>query len=301
MDYPAKILLFGEYGIILNSMALAIPYTRFSGRFRFSETSPNLTQKEADSNNKLNELLVFLKRNENNFQYFNLQRFESEIILGLYFDSTIPVGSGLGSSGALTAALYERYSTQLHYHPEYRVIKSDLAAIESYFHGKSSGFDPLTSLLKKPIFMEPLTNSIMEIDLSHFFSSYSLFLINTNSKGNTGELVNSFMEKYLRPDFKALIDHQYIPLINQTIKAVTEDDLDSFEQLIPKYSAFQLDYFDEMIPMEMRTYFKHGIDSGDFYLKLCGSGGGGHILCFARDRFKAEAYFNLNHLDWTVV
>ena len=131
MDYPAKILLFGEYGIILNSMALAIPYTRFSGRFRFSETSPNLTQKEADSNNKLNELLVFLKRNENNFQYFNLQRFESEIILGLYFDSSIPIGSGLGSSGALTAALYERYSTQLHYHPEYRVIKSDLAAIES--------------------------------------------------------------------------------------------------------------------------------------------------------------------------
>ena len=301
MDYPAKILLFGEYGIILNSMALAIPYTRFSGRFRFSETSPNLTKKEADSNNKLNELLGFLKRNENNFQYFNLQRFESEIILGLYFDSSIPIGSGLGSSGALTAALYERYSTQLHYHPEYRVIKSDLAAIESYFHGKSSGFDPLTSLLKKPIFMEPLTNSIMEIDLSHFLSSYSLFLINTNSKGNTGELVNSFMEKYLHPDFKALIDHQYIPLINQSIKAVTEDDLDSFGQLIPKYSAFQLDYFDEMIPMEMRTYFKHGIDSGDFYLKLCGSGGGGHILCFAHDRFKAEAYFNLNHLDWTVV
>lgn len=301
MDYPAKILLFGEYGIILNSMALAMPYFQFSGRFRFSETSPDLNQKEAESNNELKELLHFLKRNRDNFQYFNLQRFESEIQLGLYFDSSIPVGSGLGSSGALTAALYERYSTQLHYHPEYQVIKSDLAAIESYFHGKSSGFDPLTSLLKMPVLIEPDTNSISEIDLSPFLSTYSIFLINTNSKGNTGELVNSFMTQYHRPDFKELIDHQYIPLVNQTITAVAEMDFESFELLISKYSAFQLKNFGDMIPNEMKTYFEHGIKSGDFHLKLCGSGGGGYILGFTRDRFKAQSYFNLNHLDLTVV
>jgi mevalonate kinase len=301
MGYPAKILLFGEYGIILNSMALAIPYPRFSGRFRFSATSPGLSRTETESNEVLKKLLLFLKSNDDDFRYFNLPRFETEINHGLYFDSTIPVSAGLGSSGALTAALYERYSTQLHYNPEYRSIKSDLAAIENFFHGESSGFDPLTSLLKKPVLMEDQTLLITTTDLSPFLSTYTIFLINTHSNGNTGKLVNYFREQYRLRDFNKIINNQYIPVINQTIKAVTEVDFGSFDQLIPRYSEFQLTNFGEMIPREMHTYFKYGIDSGDFHLKLCGSGGGGYILGFARDRLKAESYFNLNHLDWTVV
>lgn len=49
------------------------------------------------------------------------------------------------------------------------------------------------------------------------------------------------------------------------------------------------------------VYFEHGIDSSDFHLKICGSGGGGYIPGFVRDQLVAETYFNLNHLDWTVV
>lgn len=301
MEYPAKILLFGEYGIILKSMALAMPYLRFSGRFRFSDTSLHLSRREAESNDALNKFLLFLKSNADNFPYLYLSRFESEINHGLYFDSSIPVGSGLGSSGALAAALYERYSTKLHYNPDYPIIRANLALIESYFHGTSSGIDPLTSMLKKPILMEGQTSLISAIDLSPFLNTYTVFLINTHSNGNTGTLVNYFMEQYHLPDFKELIDHQYIPVINQTIIAVAGANLESFDQLISRYSKFQLTYFGEMIPVEMRTYFEHGIDSGDFYLKLCGSGGGGYILGYARDRLKAESYFNLNHLDWTIV
>lgn len=301
MEYPAKILLFGEYGVILNSMALAIPYPQFSGRFRFSDTSHELSPREAESNIALNKFLLFLKSNADNFPYIYLLRFESEINHGLYFDSSIPVGSGLGSSGALAAALYERYSTQLHYHPDYPKIKANLAQLESYFHGTSSGIDPLTSLLKKPILMESQTSTIFPIDLSPFINTYTIFLINTHSNGNTGSLVNYFMEQYCLPDFKKLIDNQYIPVINQTITAVAEADYGTFDQLISTYSEFQLTYFGEMIPRGMRSYFEHGIKSGDFYLKLCGSGGGGYILGYARDRLKAESYFNLNHLDWTVV
>lgn len=301
MEYPAKILLFGEYGIILKSMALAMPYPRFSGRFRFSDTSRHRSRKEVDSNNALNKFLLFLKSNADNFPFIHLLRFESEINNGLYFDSSIPLGSGLGSSGALVAALYERYSTRLHYNSDYPIIKANLALIESYFHGTSSGIDPLTSLLKKPILMESQTSMISAIDLSPFLNTYTIFLINTHSNGNTGMMINYFMEQYHLSDFKKLIDNQYIPVINQTISAVAEANLGSFDRLISRYSEFQLTYFGEMIPREMRTYFEHGIDSGDFYLKLCGSGGGGYILGYSRDRLKAESYFNLNHLDWTVV
>lgn len=301
MDYPAKILLFGEYGIILDSMALAIPYPRFSGEFRFSNGSTGQQSKrEVESNEELKKLLCFFKNDVIRFNFINFEHFEDEVNQGLYFDSSIPIGSGLGSSGALTAALYERYLIKTHSN-EIQLIKTNLSFIESYFHGKSSGIDPLISLLKKPVLIEDDTSFITGIGLSSFFSAYTLFLINSHSKGNTGTLVSLFLEKYQNQHFKKNIDNEYIPLINQTIKAVVNADYDLFETLITSYSKFQLSHFEEMIPLEMKTHFENGINSGNFHLKLCGSGGGGFILGIAHDRLKAESYFNLNYLEYTVV
>lgn len=299
MNFPAKILLFGEYGIILNSMALAIPYPRFSGQFRLPGAITD-SKTETESNCELKKLLAFLKCNSSKFNFINLERIEDEINQGLYFDSSIPVGSGLGSSGALTAAIYQRYLNQTH-QIDYQVIKSELGAIETCFHGKSSGFDPLVSLLRKPVMMDNKSSIITDLVLAPFFNNYTLFLINTHSKGNTVALVNHFMEDYNLQEFKKSIDNEYIPIINQVIEAVLKSDFESFNELIERYSKFQLSHFEEMIPQSIRKYFEHGIETGDFHLKLCGSGGGGHILGIAHDRLKAESFFNLKHLDWIVV
>ncbi len=299
MNYPAKILLFGEYGIILNSMALAIPYPRFSGQFRLPGAITD-SKTETESNSKLKKLLAFLKSNTSKFNFIHLKRFEDELNRGLYFYSSVPIGSGLGSSGALTAAIYQRYLIQTHQN-DYQLIKTELGAIETYFHGKSSGFDPLVSLLKKPVMMGGKSSIITDFDLAPFFNNYTLFLINTHSKGNTGALVNHFMEDYNHPEFKKSIDNEYIPNINQVIEAVLNSDFESFDKLIARYSRFQLSHFEAMIPQSIGKNFEHGTKTGDFYLKLCGSGGGGYILGIARDRLKAESYFNLKHLDWMVV
>ena len=299
MNFPAKILLFGEYGIILNSMALAIPYPRFSGQFSLPVAITGSKAGE-ESNGELKKLLAFLKCDTYKFNFINLEQFEDELNRGLYFDSSVPVGSGLGSSGALTAAIYERYLIQNH-QTDYQLIKSELGAIETCFHGKSSGFDPLVSLLRKPVLMDSKSSIITDFDLNPFFNNYSLFLINTHSKGNTGALVNHFMEDYNHPEFKKCIDNEYIPIVNQVIEAVLQSDFASFDKLIARYSGFQLSHFEAMIPQNIRKYFEHGIETGDFHLKLCGSGGGGHLLGISSDRLKAESYFNLNHLDWMVV
>ena len=47
-------------------------------------------------------------------------------------------------------------------------------------------------------------------------------------------------------------------------------------------------YFTPMIPNDFHAIWKKGIESNAFYLKLCGSGGGGFILGFTRDYKKAE-------------
>jgi len=301
MNYPAKIVLFGEYGIILGSMALAIPYPRLSGGFRFPEnsTTPHL-KTQSESNIEIIKLLSFFKKDLNKFQFLDLQGLDHDANKGMYFDSSIPVGSGLGSSGALTAALYDRYALPEN-QTDYQAIKLKLSLIESYFHGLSSGIDPLVSLLKKPVLIGSNTSFITMVALSLFSKIYTLFLINTHSMGKTDLLVSSFLKRYKQPDFKKIINQEYIPLINSTIEAIQNADFGHFDQLMINYSLFQFTYFKEMIPLEMRTSFDHGIKSSDFTLKLCGSGGGGFILGFARDRTKAESYFKLNHLDYTIV
>ncbi len=301
MDFPAKILLFGEYGILLDSMGLAIPYPRFSGRFRFfAESGKALSAKESQSNNELLKLLDYLKSKPSGFAFLDLDRLEADLNKGLHFDSTIPQGSGLGSSGALTAAIYHRYAVDNHQH-DLQTLKTRLAAIESFFHGLSSGIDPIISLMNKPVLINNSTSEVTEVDLSRFLSSYTLFLINAHLQGNTRDLVVGFMKQYELTDFRQSIEEEYIPLVNHTIESLLNADFKAFDRAIAKYSKFQLNRFTHLIPIAMRKHFEHGIGSRDFHLKICGSGGGGFILGFARDRLKALSYFNENHLDYLIV
>jgi mevalonate kinase len=59
--FYGKVLLFGEYGIIKDSMGLSIPHTYYKGAFKFN-TAPNATQSK--SNEHLQAYLAYLKSPE---------------------------------------------------------------------------------------------------------------------------------------------------------------------------------------------------------------------------------------------
>ena len=56
----------------------------------------------------------------------------------------------------------------------------------------------------------------------------------------------------------------------------------------------QVEYFHEMIPENFIDIWQQGLDTGEFTLKLCGSGGGGFLLGFTRDYKKAEVLMKKN-------
>ena len=153
--FYSKILLFGEYGIIEDSKGLSIPYNFFNGALKIAE-NPNLESEK--SNNILADFCSYLKQ----FDELDLDliSFEKHITKGLYFDSSIPKGYGVGSSGALVAAIYDKYSnnkiTVLENltREKLLVLKSIFSKMESFFHGKSSGLDPLNSYLSIPILIK---------------------------------------------------------------------------------------------------------------------------------------------------
>ena len=59
--FYGKVLLFGEYGIIKDSMGLSIPHTYYKGAFQF-DNAPNAEQ--AKSNEHLIAYLTYLKSPE---------------------------------------------------------------------------------------------------------------------------------------------------------------------------------------------------------------------------------------------
>ena len=114
--FYAKIMLFGEYSVICDSMALTIPYAHFSGELRFVDQEQYTDLEMAlESNRHLKEYLPYLKELQaKGFMKdkLDLEQFENDIINGLYFESNIPQGYGIGSSGALVAAIYDQYTLQ---------------------------------------------------------------------------------------------------------------------------------------------------------------------------------------------
>ena len=53
-------------------------------------------------------------------------------------------------------------------------------------------------------------------------------------------------------------------------------------------SKVVLSNFKPMIPEQFHQIWQNGIETNDYYLKLCGSGGGGYILGFTQDFEKAK-------------
>ena len=288
--FYAKILLFGEYGIIKDSKGLSIPYNFYRGALKISE-DPS-TQ---DSHLKLVAFCEYLKKLPESIVSFDWPRLNADLNKKMYFDSSIPQGYGVGSSGALVASVYDQYAlnkiTVLENLTKEKLqyLKSIFAAMESFFHGKSSGLDPLNSYLSLPI----LINSKDHVEPTGIPSQNpkgkgAVFLLDSGVIGETAPMVSIFMENMKQESFRIMMKDQFINYTDACVDDFLSGNLKSLFTNMKQLSHLVLNNFKPMIPKEFHTLWKQGIDSNDYYLKLCGSGGGGFILGFAEDFNKAK-------------
>lgn len=279
--YFSKILLFGEYGIISNSNALAIPYDEYSGviMFRDNDSSSNITMQ------KLYQYMI-QKKLDNLFDIYSFQKNLKE---GMIFKSNIPVNYGLGSSGALVAALYDSYSLNKNKINLSETIK-ELSSIESFFHGKSSGLDPLTSYLNSPILFNA-NKSIKKIDktlISNGHDNKGFFLIDTHISSKTQPLVNFFLNKLNDASYKKSFENNFIKSTNNCIDFFLKNDSINLFSEMKSLSTSTLNLFNRMIPKSFKNLWLFCLDSKDVALKLCGSGGGGYIIGYSIDLKKTK-------------
>lgn len=289
--FYAKILLFGEYGIIEDSQGLTLPYSFYKGTMKLSDLDSEFEKKSNVSLQKYSEYLKKLELPEN-FK-LNISAFQKDIKKGLFFDSNIPQGYGVGSSGALVAAIFERYSVNKLV-PE-NISKDDLknlkkvfGEMESYFHGKSSGIDPLICYMNLPILIENKENvDKVSIPASHEGKG-AIFLIDSGMTGETGPMVQIFFEKMKTEGFRKTLKEEFIRYNNACIDAFLKKEMNPLFKNLKNLSVWAYEHFKPMIPQNIYNAWKKGLDTNAYYLKLCGSGGGGYILGFTKDYKKAE-------------
>ncbi|MHC1778286.1 MAG: mevalonate kinase [Lentimicrobium sp.] len=308
--FYAKILLFGEYSILCDSMGLTIPYTHFRGELSFIRDDKYTDYDFAVSSNRLlREYAAYIRKLKDEGALlcnFDIDAFENDINHSLYFESTIPQGYGIGSSGALVAALYERYVvghiSQFKRIPKDEILKLKqiFSQMESYFHGTSSGMDPLNCYVKHPLLIHNKKDICMVgIPRNKHDDNGAIFLINTGNPGKTGPLVNLFLDNCKIDDFMSRVRDEMIPLNDACIKSLIKGETKKFFSTLRELSGFLYENLSPMIPETFKKIWRYGLESQTFYLKLCGSGGGGFLLGFTDDFEKAKA--ELRTLDVEII
>jgi mevalonate kinase len=296
-------------------MALTIPFTHYHGELSFSNKNDRYKYTDYDfavnSNNQIKDFaneLNELKLSGAAEVKLDLELLQKDIEKGLFFESSIPQGFGLGSSGALVASVYSRYGTNRI--PGLRSIgkedilklKEELALLENYFHGKSSGIDPLNSYIKFPLLINSKKDiQTVAIPRSKFEHNSAIFLVNTGKPGKTGPMVNRFLENCKQPHYLSAILDDFIPLNNACIRHLINGEMNDFFEKLSDLSRFQYTYFADMIPDDFKALWKNGYEHDEYTLKLCGSGGGGFLLGFTQDIDRASSYFAKQKTDLVTV
>ena len=274
--YPAKLLLFGEYSVIKGGEALAIPFKQFHGRWIESEIQDST----------LVALLAYLKRLEQTNELLaklDLNAFEKALLEGLQFQSNIPQGYGLGSSGALCAAIYDRYKKKEKTPLSLQELKKLLGQIESFFHGASSGLDPLICFRNKSILIEE-GSQVREITLPKEGKSKAcIFLLNTKLTRKSEPIINWFVKQCEDEIFYNRCLAELIPYASNAIHSFLQKDLNTLKESFHQISFFQYRYFTPMILAEHKSIWLDCLASDFCKLKVCGAGAGGFILGYSED------------------
>lgn len=285
---PSKLLLFGEYSILAGSRAITLPLWDYSAKLILPERK---SFSNRDSNQQLTKFVNFLNQSDYFKKHLNLQELAYSTREGLYLESNIPIGYGLGSSAGLCVAIYKAFGISGLIEP--LELKEYYSHMESFFHGKSSGLDPLTIHTEKALLAN--NNSISFLSASLLPKNIHLYLLDSGILRNTAQLITGFKQMLEQPDYKHTFEFSYLPILNEVIEGLSHQKNDFWSHL-KKLSEMQLKIFENMIPDMIRPIWKKSLQTEDMCIKILGAGGGGFFLLFSKVELNEIEGFKLKRV-----
>ena len=278
----SKLLLFGEYSVLYGGDSLAVPYSQFSGVLTLEDAQAEDVKTAQWSNQQLLVIagkIQELQKANPLFEDCDLERFAFDVAHGLWFKSNIPAGSGFGSSGALVAEIMRRYGSKKLENEPLQKVHEILKTIENNFHGKSSGIDPLVAYYNRAVIIKNGQIQLDEID-ENVFKDVFIFTLQLSEPRSTKYLVERFNTALKDVGLKSEFESEYIPKVNKIISSITTGK--DWWHYVEELSILQLRFFKELLTDNSIKAFKEGLDSGSYFLKLMGSGGG-FLMGLTRD------------------
>jgi len=250
--------------VLNGSQALAVPLNAWSGYW--SDSHANVHGSPVDFFNWLKNNSIISEED----QLLMIDDFNK----GWTFESTIPVGHGVGSSGAYVAAVYDRYLAKKQ---EQTNASKIMAAMESFFHGSSSGMDPLVCCESKAVLKDDSGKFHLITDPG-WPADYKVYLWDSGIERTTAPLVNLFKNKIADHKFRIALERNLIPMVDHAIHFYLSGTAAMLEECISVISQFQRHHFTEMIPPTVREVWDGVMNKNSVYMKLCGAGGGGFFM-----------------------
>jgi mevalonate kinase len=149
--------------------------------------------------------------------------------------------------------------------------------LESYFHGNSSGTDPLVSYLKHSLLLA--NDKIDKINVPSPPDDLFFFLLDCGIARKTEPLVSAFLHEIQNnKNYTSDFENHYVPIVEQTIQEHLDSRFSALKKCWLELSQLQTHFFKAMIPKNLIEYWHKGNNEGHTHLKLCGAGGGGYLL-----------------------
>lgn len=264
--YPSKILLIGEYSVLHHGDALCIPNPLYYASWKKAKLPDE----------RLLKLAEYISRQEELVEIIALDKLFQALTDGWYLDSNLPPGSGVGSSGTVCAAILERFQTLTL--KDIVRIKKLLALMESFYHGQSSGIDPLVSYLNAPIVVHQ--DQIIKLDREILLKtkSFTIELVDSGIPRNSKSQIQHFQKQMESEVNRSFFENELMPFNTLAIDAICKGDDAETILAWKKISRQSLAFFTPMIPESVQKIWKSELQNETSYFKLCGAGGGGFFL-----------------------
>lgn len=289
--FYSKIILFGEYSMIFDATALTVPFRKYSVTWQYGEA---LNKSHQASTGNLIRYCEYLSTHDFLSQVIDYNSFEQDLSHNLFLNSSIPSSYGLGSSGALVAAVYARYATRPT--DDMLELKRIFGIMESFFHGSSSGIDPLQCYLTQPFTIAP-ERGITLLDDRFLRQGIHVALVDTTIKSKTAPLVAHFKQQKQDDAFLQQFQNEYIPHVSECITHMVNGNKDAFFTALRLLSKGQMKFLRPMITDNTLPLFETCRDF-HFGVKISGSGGGGFLLCFTDDKDAASDVLQDYRVIW---
>ncbi len=280
---PAKLLMLGEHTVLHGSSAFAVPLRQFSARLSTSPQPPSALPAGLD----MQAWSAFAKTQALLRHHLHLDQWEQEANV-LQVVSNIPSGYGLGSSGALTALVFERFRKTDLAAP---LLRQVLATLENFFHGTSSGLDPLVSYHDAAIKIDcsgavTLLPKNTEV-FPHFTSQDGWFLLDSQLPRLGEAAITRFGESCKDSSWRKQALHPMQTLVNELVPVFAQQvnmSGNEVQNKLHQLSSLQLQYLNFLIPPAVAKTWQTLLNQNLATMKLCGAGGGGYFLGYTPNK-----------------